>query len=424
MSMKRMHWVAAVSLLMAGTCLAQTTAPATKGELKAGDFVAVCGDSITEQKQYSVIIEEYLLMCQPAANLRTLQAGWSGEQAAGFRGRMADDVLPLKPTVTTTCYGMNDGGYTALSADRAATYRTNTTEIVKKFKEAGVRLIVVGSPGVVDSETFKRGQEVYNETLTKLRDIAAEVAVEQGGVFADVNTPMKDVIATAKEKWGKNYAVAGGDGVHPGYNGHLVMAYAFLKALGCDGNVGTITVDLATGKADATAGHKVTGSEKGSVSLESTKYPFCFFGEAKDSNSAKGVLEFLPFNEELNRLTLVAKGVDAAKKYRVTWGAANHEFNGAELAKGVNLAAAFADNPFSEAFKKVDAVVRHQQNFETNLTKQMLHGLGQIRAELPGDQATVDAVVEKLAARDKVRADASRAAVEPVTHTVKIEVVE
>ncbi len=28
----------------------------------------------------------------------------------------------------------------------------------------------------------------------------------------------------------------GRDGVHPDRNGHLVMAYAFLKALGCDGN--------------------------------------------------------------------------------------------------------------------------------------------------------------------------------------------
>ena len=35
------------------------------------------------------------------------------------------------------------------------------------------------------------------------------------------------------------------DGVHPAANGHLIMAYAFLKGLGCDGNVGTITLDLA-----------------------------------------------------------------------------------------------------------------------------------------------------------------------------------
>ncbi|MHC4913054.1 MAG: hypothetical protein ACYTE5_08635, partial [Planctomycetota bacterium] len=30
--------------------------------LQQGDFVAICGDSITEQKQYSVYVQDYLLM--------------------------------------------------------------------------------------------------------------------------------------------------------------------------------------------------------------------------------------------------------------------------------------------------------------------------------------------------------------------------
>ncbi len=42
-----------------------------------------------------------------------------------------------------------------------------------------------------------------------------------------------------------------------GPNGHLVMAYAYLKGLGCDGNIGTITVDLDAKKAEATDGHKI-----------------------------------------------------------------------------------------------------------------------------------------------------------------------
>ncbi len=65
----------AVLLFTIGCALAQ--APA----LQAKDFVAVCGDSITEQKLYSLYIADYLLMCQPAANMRVMQAGWSGEVA-------------------------------------------------------------------------------------------------------------------------------------------------------------------------------------------------------------------------------------------------------------------------------------------------------------------------------------------------------
>ena len=51
------------------------------------------------------------------------------------------------------------------------------------------------------------------------------------------------------EIWVARYHVAGADGVHPAANGHLIIAYAFLKALGCDGNIGTIKVDLC-GKRD------------------------------------------------------------------------------------------------------------------------------------------------------------------------------
>src|SRR3954447_24513346 len=83
--------------------------------LKPNDLLAICGDSITEQKMYSVYIEDYLLMCQPISGVQSMQFGWSGEKADGFLKRMHNDVLRLKPRVATTCYGMNDGQYQQLT---------------------------------------------------------------------------------------------------------------------------------------------------------------------------------------------------------------------------------------------------------------------------------------------------------------------
>src|SRR5258706_13724871 len=102
----RMTAALLLATLLAGTSPAQS---ARAGELQAGDTVAVCGDSITEQKLYSVFIEDYLLMCQPAPELKSHQFGWSGEKADGFLNRMRAEVLPFGPTVATTCYGMKDG---------------------------------------------------------------------------------------------------------------------------------------------------------------------------------------------------------------------------------------------------------------------------------------------------------------------------
>src|SRR5688572_22211838 len=91
---------AALVMLIAPTVRADSAAAATAG-LKDGDYVGIIGDSITEQRQYSLFIEEYLLMCKPKADLRASQFGWGGETAPGFAARMANDVLPFGPAVAT-----------------------------------------------------------------------------------------------------------------------------------------------------------------------------------------------------------------------------------------------------------------------------------------------------------------------------------
>lgn len=408
--------------------LAGTFASAADG-LKPGDHVAVIGDSITEQKQYSVFIEDYLLMCQPATGLRATQFGWGGETAGGFNNRVENDTLRFKPTVATTCYGMNDGGYSPSNPGKLKGYYDAQKSVVKKLKEGGVRFIVVGSPGCVDTDFFRRdpndpkkandASKMYNATLADLRDQAKKVAEEEGVAFANVFDAMHSAMGKAKEKLGPGYHLCGGDGFHPDANGHLAMAYAFLKGLGCTGEIGTITVDLA-GSATATEGHKVLSSKDGVVELESTRYPFCFYGDPKSTGATRGVIEFLPFNDELNRYLLVVKGAKG-DKVKVTWGTVAKEFTPEQLAKGINLAAEFLDNPFSEPFKTVDAKVRAQQGFETPLVKDMINKLPTYKKFAPEESEAIDRIATKLIARDKELFDAASAAVVPVKHTLKIE---
>lgn len=419
-----------LALSFFSTCL---PVRAAEPALKEGDFVAVIGDSITEQKLYSVFIEDYLLMCQPAGKLRTMQFGWGGETAGGFKGRMVNDTLRFGPSVATTCYGMNDGGYSPMTPEKARTYRDNQTGVVEGLKEGGVRFIVVGSPGCVDADTFRRNPEqavMYNKTLAEERDIARDVAREQGVGFADVFTPMMDVMTKAKAKYGQEYHVAGGDGVHPDKNGHLVMAYAFLKALGCDGDIGTITVDFASDSAEASEGHKVlshkqtagdgNGRKAQLVEVESTRYPFCFFGVPAMPSATNGVLQFLPFNAELNRLTLVVKGAQGAK-IKVTWGENTEEFSAEDLAKGVNLADRFPVNPFCEPFQSVEKAIRAQQEFETPMVKELIHGLPKYEQLLPEDKELTERLAADLAKKDDALRAAAAAALQPVRHTIRIE---
>jgi lysophospholipase L1-like esterase len=391
--------------------------------LKDGDYVAVIGDSITEQKLYSLNIESYLLMCQPRKGLSATQFGWGGETADGFSKRMANDCLRFKPVVATTCFGMNDGRYSPMDDAKAKWYRDAQRSVVKQLKEAGVRFIVLGSPGVVDADTFRKdpaAAEMYNKTLAALRDIDRDLAKEEGVAFADVFGAMMEVMTKAKAKYGKGYHVGGGDGVHPDRNGHLVMAYAFLKALGCDGDIGTITVDLARNTASASDGHKVQAVKDGNVEIVSERYPFCFYGEADKPGATRGVIEFMPFNEELNRFRLVVTGLGAPKA-KVTWGKDSREYSAAELEKGVNLAADFLDNPFSEPFRQIEGAIFQKQQMETPLVKQAMNTLPTYVKLVPEEKAAFERVAEALVKKDVDARAACAAAVKPVAHTLAIQ---
>jgi lysophospholipase L1-like esterase len=393
--------------------------------LKDGDVLAICGDSITEQKQYSVFIESYLLACKPVQNLRIVQIGWGGEQVPGFVARIESDVLPFHPTVATTFYGMNDGHYGPMNDVIGKMYGDSTASALQKLQAGGVRSIVVGSPGAVDTVTYAKrptgDASVYNQTLAALKDIAQADAKKAGQPFTDIHSLMIDQMAKAKAKYGDEFAFAGPDGIHPGGAGHLVIAYAFLKALGCDGDLGTITLDLTSGHNEATEGHKILSAENGTVQIESTRIPFCFTGDGVSATSDRSMVDLLPFNQDLNRLTLKVKNAGKGQ-LRITWGTQAKEFSSDALAEGINLAAEFPDGPLNDTFEKIEKAVRAQQEFETPLTKTLMHSIGVDRQIVPEASSELDHVVAAGLKHDQSLFDAAAAAArEPVRHTIKIE---
>jgi lysophospholipase L1-like esterase len=392
--------------------------------LRKGDRVAIVGDSITEQKRYSKFMELYLLACVPELQLTMYQFGWSGERAPGFAARMENDMVPWKPTVVTTCYGMNDGSYRPYTDQIGKTYEQATLRIQTRCKELGARMIV-GGPGPVGTEAWRSKEpdadQYYNKNLAKLSEIAGRLAITNGFVYAGLHPLMMNVMQEAQLALGKDYRLCGGDGVHPGDNGHLVMAYAFLKAMGLDGAIGTITVDM-TGKATATEGHRVLSAANGKITVESSRYPFCFFGKETDPNGTRSILPFLPFNRELNRYMLVVKNLPS-QTAEIKWGDASKTFTKAELEAGINLADAFIDNPFSGPFLALDRVVSQKQARETRTIKSVITKFRGWKADFPDDKEFADATAtlrRKLLGLNAQDAAQARAAVKPVTHTIQI----
>ncbi len=386
--------------------------------------VAVIGDSITEQKIYSKYIETYLLACTGRSDIRVFQFGWSGERAGGFAARLENDLAVFNPNVATTCYGMNDGSYRPYAPEVGAEYEKNMRLVIEGLKKVGVKVMAIGSPGGVDPDFFKKnvtGAD-YNDNLAHLRDIAKKLAEENKQPFANVHDTMMSALTKSKAALGKEYGPFGGDGFHPAPAGQLLMAQAFLKALGFDGDIGRVTIDMK-GPNTASSGHVVKDLKLGSVTLESTKWPFVFDADPKSAGSNRSILPFTSFNEDLNRFTLKVLNLGTAKG-KVTWGGQSKEFTREQLEAGVNLAAEFTKTPFDNDFAGLTAAITVKEAFETTMIKNLVTHMRVIAAEAAEEPKVAAALVKlkKKLADEHAKMDANvRKAVKPVTHTITVQ---
>lgn len=388
--------------------------------LQRGDRLAICGDSITEQKMYSRMIETYLTVCEPDLEIAVRQFGWSGEKTDGFLRRMEQDCLTFEPTVATLAYGMNDSRYRPFDVNNGRWYEDHDTAIVRKFKDKDVR-VVVGSPGCTGKiASWVNSREgtlrEHNLNLCALRDIALGLAEREQVRFADIFWPMYQAQDLAPALHGATedhpYEVAGRDGVHPGWAGHTLMAYTFLRSLGLKGDPGTIEVDLANQQASGKGGHEVEGMVDGELTIISSRYPFCADGDLHSDGSIRSGMTLVPFSDKLNRLTLkLVKPVPG--EYRVSWGEESLQFSAERLAEGINLANEFHKNPFGPAFRRVDEVVAKKQTYETVQIKQRFHS-----KQAKQDFATV---VQQTEAARQPLVETIAEAFQPVQHRLKIE---
>jgi lysophospholipase L1-like esterase len=390
--------------------------------LQTGDRLAIVGDSITEQKMYSRIMETYLTVCVPQLKITVRQVGWSGETAEGFRKRMEPDCLSFKPTIATFAYGMNDSKYRPYDDINGQWYASNYMAIVEAFKAAGAR-VVLGTPGSLGTLNKARNAgggtlEERNLNLCVMRDLDIGIAQSEGVRVADVFWPMLQAAFEGENRYGtpdRPFALPGKDGLHPNWSGHLVMAHCFLRTLGLDGDIGTFTVDLKGGHAEVSAGHKLESYANGELTVTSTRYPFCDGGATNDTTTLRAGMSLVPFNQELNRLMLVVNNLGAPRG-QVIWGGTTNTYTAAQLSAGINLADDFAVNPFSEAFHKVDDAVAAKQKYETTQIKTEFHS-----AAAKSDMAAVVARTEAVRAP---LVEAMTAAFVPVRHVLRVAPVQ
>jgi len=345
-----LHLVLGAALALA----ADKPAGARAGEqlpsaLKAGDRIVFVGDSITEQRNYTDSVEEYLVTRYPRAGFTFFNAGWAGDDSGGGWGRLERDVMALKPDVVTICYGMNDGWYWAWMKETGENFTGNMEGIIGALKKKGIRIVLL-TPGIVDADLaigdFRQElkEQKYNDTLRKLADTTLEIAKKEGLPSYDLHALMTDI-----QKKGKNldrkFSIVGEKelGIHPQKPGGLVMAYALLKALGVPPRHEEVAV---------TASDKA----KNLYRFELSALPF-FVDE-----DARPVFKFLPFMDEFNRVALKLPAADKAPYYlRFAGESKGRVLPWDEVKDGVDLASLW-DSPVMEQSEWVNAFTKEKDD--------------------------------------------------------------
>lgn len=298
----------------------------------SGDRIVFLGDSITQQQLYTNYVESYLAARFPALKLSFWNAGWGGDTAPGGVKRLARDVLALKPSLVTVCYGMNDGRYTASTPEISGAYEAGMRELLARLKAAGCRVVVL-TPGCVDYDrnpTHKAND--YNRGLRVLADIALRVAAEAGVVGYDLHKLMLEVQTRAKAADPAFTMIP--DAVHPDPAGQLVMAYALLEALGVPPRTVAVEVDAAARSAACAGGRsaRMRRTPDGlQVQAQLTALPFHI-----EAAAAK-VLPFLPFRTRFDDQVLRVRGLDG-EHWQVRAGGQRTQASRTQLEAGVPLA--------------------------------------------------------------------------------------
>ena len=323
--------------------------------LKSGDRVVFLGDSITEQRIHTRYVMNYFTLRYPGLEVSFRNAGWGGDTAGGGLGRLQRDVLSLKPTVVTICFGMNDGGYTSFEQSRFDWFMKGMTGLVTELKKANVRVILLG-PGCVDNNNRHDPPGVnYNDTLGKYSQAVKDLADKEKVDYICLHDIMLDVQTKAKAKDPKYTMIP--NSVHPSDPGQVVMAYAMLKALGCKDQASGLEIDAANSKATPDR-CKVDELKVADSSVTFTRTDDAL-PAALDPDAAS-ILDFVPFTQDFNQYNFKVAGLKAGNWKLTVEGIDVGTFTDKDLAAGVNLAT--KPGPWQKLGEKVNEASRTQEN--------------------------------------------------------------
>jgi lysophospholipase L1-like esterase len=325
--------------------------------LHTGDHVVFYGDSITDQRNYTMQIELFVLTRYPNMHVQFTNSGWGGDRVTGGGGgpidlRLQRDVTTYKPTVVTIMLGMNDGGYKAATeaSDKAFFDGYRHIRDVLKQDDAQARITAI-EPSPYDDVTRNSGFPViggaaYNQSLVGYGKWMATFAKENNWTVADANTDFVHMLERANQADPGLAKEILPDHIHPSFGGSLMITEAVLKAWNARPIVASVAINASVShlKVSHAEHAEITGlTNAGSLKWVETDdalpLPLVQWTGTWGIGPTVGlVVDNSDFVAALDKEPLTVSGLkDGVYSLRID-GQSIGTFTNDELAKGVNLA--------------------------------------------------------------------------------------
>lgn len=321
-----------------------------------GERVVFVGNSITHYGYYHSYIWLYYMTRFPNEPITIMNAGVGGDVAWGINRRFQSDVLDKNPTYIALTFGMNDVGYREyleknamdLSEEKIKLSFNSFKDIEKQLIDSkGInKVLMVSSPYDETSQIECEFVPGKNNAILKVGDFLKDAASENKWGYVDFNRPM---LAINEREQQKNplFALCGEDRIHPGNDGHMVMAYLFLKAQGFAGKkVAEIDIDASQLKVNISENCIISdlkiNQDNGlefNYLAKSLPYPCDTVSRGfLSKRSQYDGVKLIPFMEDFNQELLSVKKMDERIYKLYIDDQLIDEFSSKQFAEGINLA--------------------------------------------------------------------------------------
>ena len=218
----------------------------------AGKRVVFLGDSITQSGGYVSFVQYFLEKNSPNESFDILGLGLASETLSGLSepnhagGRFPRPCLferlgrlleKARPEIVIACYGMNDGIYMPLDEERFTAFKKGVHQLIEDCRMAGVNQIFLVTPPIYDLPPGTEGFN-YDSVLTAYGEWEKTLNNEAVRVI-DLHTPMSKARVERDAPFSR-------DRVHPGEEGHWLMAQVILDGIGVetgDSSLGEVKSD-------------------------------------------------------------------------------------------------------------------------------------------------------------------------------------